>query len=273
MTLGTPPAGSTKRDAVPRGDVQGWSEGATRRNTGFLRSIHEGKLDDGPGYALTLTLRTCPDTPDDWHRLRRKWEKRVRRLGMIRMHWVTEWTRRRRPHLHCAIWFSDVYTAHKAVEAWLEITAYDGTLERGQDMKPFHDVMGWFQYVAKHASRGVKHYQRNPENVPEAWQTKTGRMWGKCGSWPIQPPVRVYLQDDRNGGDRASYVYRRIVRAWRLAQARAAGDWRRVRLARKMLSSGNLALCKVRGASEWLPYGVNLRILNYLVDRGLSVSG
>ena len=272
MTAGTPPPTTTKRDAVPRGDVQGWSVGATRRNTAFLRSIREDHLDDGPGYALTLTLRTCPATPADWQRLRDTWEKRVRRLGMIRMHWVTEWTRRRVPHLHCAIWFRDAYQAHKAIQAWLDLTAYDGTTERGQHLALLDHIVGWFQYMSKHSSRGAKHYQRNPESVPEAWQKKTGRMWGKSGNWPIQPPVKVHLDNARGAGDRGYYVYRRIVRGWRVAEARGSNDWNRVRLARKMLSSTNRGLSDVRGVSEWLPYAVNLRVLHHLVNRGLSVT-
>ena len=57
---------------VPRGDVQGWSEGATRRNTEFLMSVRTDQL-TGAGVALTLTLRDCPPTADDWHKLRRAW--------------------------------------------------------------------------------------------------------------------------------------------------------------------------------------------------------
>ena len=71
-------------------------EGATRRNTEFLMSVKTDQL-TGAGVALTLTVRDCPPTADDWHRLRRAWEKRMVRAGMLRLHWVTEWQRREFP--------------------------------------------------------------------------------------------------------------------------------------------------------------------------------
>ncbi|WP_425527867.1 rolling circle replication-associated protein, partial [Xylella fastidiosa] len=67
--------------------------------------VREDKL-TGVGLALTLTVRDCPATAQEWQRMRRAWEKRMKRAGMIRVHWVTEWQRRGVPHLHCAIWFS-----------------------------------------------------------------------------------------------------------------------------------------------------------------------
>ncbi|MFO5973161.1 hypothetical protein, partial [Pseudomonas aeruginosa] len=63
----------------------------------------------GPAAALTPTVRDCPPTSDDWHRLLKAWAMRMQRAGMIRLHWVTEWQRRGVPHLHCAIWFPDAY--------------------------------------------------------------------------------------------------------------------------------------------------------------------
>ena len=71
MTGGVAPMNNSHTRAL-RGVVEGWSTGATRRNTAFLRSIREDQL-TGIGVALTLTLKTCPVTPADWHRLRRAW--------------------------------------------------------------------------------------------------------------------------------------------------------------------------------------------------------
>ena len=96
--------------------------GATRRNTRFLYSVQEDQL-DGHGYAVTLTLKSCPPSSKDWHRIRRAWEMRMVRAGMIRLHWVTEWQRRGVPHLHCAIWFPEttppVQAMDSIVRAWL----------------------------------------------------------------------------------------------------------------------------------------------------------
>ena len=71
-----------------RGQVEGWSEGAVRRNTEFLMSVRDGDL-TGAGVAITLTLRECPPTADAWHRIRRAWVERMERAGMTRLHWVT----------------------------------------------------------------------------------------------------------------------------------------------------------------------------------------
>ena len=114
-----------------RGTVQGWSLGATRRNTQFLMSVEEHRL-TGVGYALTLTLRDCPATPGDWHRLRKSWTDRMRRLGMVRLHWVTEWQRRGVPHLHCAIWFDPMNNGIAyAIRAWVEVASAYGAGTRG----------------------------------------------------------------------------------------------------------------------------------------------
>ena len=155
-------------DRAPRGDVQGWSEGATRRNTEFLMSVREDRL-QGVGYALTLTLRDCPPTADAWHKARRAWEARMRRSGMIRLHWVTEWQRRGVPHLHCAIWFEDRQKISLALAAWVAVASEYGASEKGQHGRYIDGPIGWFQYLAKHAARGVKHYQLSIETVPPSW--------------------------------------------------------------------------------------------------------
>jgi len=270
MTAGIPPMNNS-HDRAKRGKVQGWTEGATRRNTAFLRSIRADQLDDGPGYALTLTLRHCPPTPTDWHKLRRSWEKRMSRLGMIRLHWVTEWQRRGVPHLHAAIWFPDFRIAQKAIEAWLDLATPYGAGSKSQTMKLIDGPLGWFQYMSKHASRGVKHYQRNPEGIPEQWQFNTGRVWGKSGEWPTREPARISLQDQR--GDGGFFAFRRLVRSWRVADARAKGDAKRHFHARTMLRCYVLENSRVRGLSEWIPEKVQDAMLSNLAARGFSVLG
>lgn len=271
MTVGVAPRRNDHVRAL-RGDVGGWSEGSVRRNTRFLYSVDESKL-TGDGLAVTLTLKHCPPDSDAWHRLRRAWEARQRRSGMVRMHWVTEWQRRGVPHLHAALWFLEGSIARwgfarlreKVLGDWVMLASEYGAGYRGQDAKTIDDAMGWFQYVSKHAARGVRHYQRSPENMPEAWQQKTGRMWGKVGDWPVQPELRVHL--DQQG----FWAYRRIARGWRLADARSAGDWRRVQAARSMLQSSNRALCEVRGVSEWIGQDANLSVLAHLAGRGFRL--
>ena len=248
---------------APRGVIEGWSEGATRRNTAMLRSILEDEL-HGHGYAVTLTLRDCPPSPDDWHRIRRAWERRMERAGMVRLHWVTEWQRRGVPHLHCAIWFTDPDPT-PIVRAWVAVAATHGAAEPGQHVRPIDGPIGWFQYVSKHAARGVRHYQRSSDNIPEAWQSRTGRVWGKLGHWPIRDATRVQL-------DAAGFAaFRRLVRGWRLGDARSKGDRYRIDQARHMLTCHDRTASQLRGVSEWIPQHLQDALLVNLQTRGFRV--
>ncbi len=261
-----------------RGEVEGWSEGATRRNTQFLYSVDEREL-DGVGYAVTLTLRHCPPDAAAWHRLRRAWEMAQRRNGMIRQHWVTEWQRRGVPHLHCAVWWPAELVervGHHNIRGamlnhWVMLagSAY-GAGFRGQDAHLITGAVGWFQYVSKHAARGVKHYQRSSENVPPGWRQKTGRMWGKVGEWPTREKVRMTLEDQH--GDGGWFAYRRLIRSWRVADARASGNPHRLRLARTMLKASQEPLSRVRGISEWVPQDLTLSMFANLATRGFRIT-
>lgn len=253
---------------VPRGDVQGWSEGATRRNTQFLMSVLENRL-TGAGVALTLTLRDCPPTAQEWHRLRRAWIERMRRAGMVRLHWVTEWQRRGVPHLHGAIWFPDRYDYIAPIDAWVEVAGAYGAGHKGQHVRRIDGPVGWFQYLSKHAARGVKHYQRNAANIPEGWKSKTGRVWGKVGDWPVQEAVRFNLQDQH--GDGGWFAYRRLVRSWRKADARASGDRYRIRSSRRMLQCPDRVRARLLGFMEWMPFDVQMALIGNVAERGYSV--
>lgn len=253
-----------------RGDVQGWSIGATRRNTQFLMSVIDTRL-TGSGVALTLTLRDCPPSADAWHRLRRSWIKRMERAGMVRLHWVTEWQRRGVPHLHCALWFpGNQYDLATPISAWVSLAAEPyGAMDRGQHARIIDGAVGWFQYLSKHAARGVQHYQRSGENMPEGWKNRTGRVWGHVGDWPVQEGVRINLQDQH--GDGGWFAYRRLVRNWRRADARASGDRYRIRSARRMLQCSDKVRARLIGYSEWMPYELQMALIGSVASRGYSV--
>jgi len=268
LTAGTPPTVNTHQRA-PRGEVTGWSVGATRRNTAFLMSIRDREL-TGAGVAFTLTLRDCPASPDEWHRLRRAWLKRMERRGYLRLHWVTEWQRRGVPHLHGAIWFPDGYDFDAIRDAWVAVASGHGAGHRGQFCRVIDGPVGWFQYLAKHASRGVQHYQRSADSIPPAWQGKTGRVWGHTGDWPVDPAMRINLEG--SDGDRGYFAFRRMVRSWRLADARQWGDARRIVQARGMLRCPERALSEVRGVSEWVSVEGTLALVANLGARGDAVS-
>lgn len=265
-----------------RGIVQGWTPGSVRRNLAFLYSVrHDGLT--GVGFALTLTLRECPVTPDVWRGLCRAFFERLRRLGLVRGHWVVEWQRRGVPHLHGSFYFPEQlvngYAGRSFEEvlkwAWVQVAASHGAAPHAQFSSPIYDSHGWDEYVSKHAARGVHHYQRSPENIPAGWRhTGTGRIWGKIGDWPTSEALRLDLDF------RSYHRLRRIARGLRLADSRrpvspsntrptAERDRRRrIRSARGMLRCTEPKLSAVRGVSDWLPLELQLRVIAYLSSIG-----
>lgn len=264
FTMGTPPTVPNRRPPK-RSTVSGWSQAACRRNTAFLRSVREREL---PPYGITftLTVRDCPPDARAWHRLRRAYLMRLQRAGLICGHWVTEWQRRAVPHLHGIAYFPAHYDelpgASRALASWIEIAAPYGATCSGQHFATVSDVVGWLQYLAKHASRGVAHYQRNPAQVPPTWSSETGRVWGHVGSWPLREPIPLEFSQA------AAWPLRRWVRNWRLADARSEAcegkRRRRIVSARTMLRCPDQARSSVRGISEWIPPAVTDRMLEAL---------
>ncbi|WP_213058401.1 rolling circle replication-associated protein, partial [Escherichia coli] len=107
LTAGIPPM-KNNHERAKRGEVKGWSKSASRNNTKFLRSVHVPDL-TGAAVAFTLTIRDCPPSSEDWKILRENFIKRLRRAGMVRLHWLTEWQQRGVPHLHGIAYFPDAY--------------------------------------------------------------------------------------------------------------------------------------------------------------------
>ena len=236
--------------------VQGWSARASRGNRAFLWSVVSEAL-TGSGYAVTLTVRDCPPTHDHWHRLRRAYFDRLRRAGMIRAHWVTEWQRRGVPHLHCAIWMPPEYPQVGLTDSWLASAYVYGAQPRSQDVRPINGAPGWFEYLAKHAARGVRNYQRSPENIPPGWH-KTGRMWGHLGDWPTVDTDRIDIDWP------AFFQYRRSLIRYAIAKARKQGDLARVRYLRTYLQHSDADRSRTRGLSEWAPQETQHRLLAFL---------
>lgn len=265
FTCGIP--GNNRGMAGKRGTVQGWSPAAAKNNVRFLRSVRLTDL-DGTGISFTLTLKNCPPSPQDWHSMRRAFIKRMERAGMSRLHWVTEWQRRGVPHLHGVAYFPRPAPDQldQITNAWLEISARYGSARSAQHNAVVGDALGWLKYLAKHAARGVNHYQRSAANVPAAWQAKTGRVWGHTGTWPTDEATKLEL--DREG----FFRFRRIVQRWRLADARASGDARRVRSAKIMLQDSDRVISEIRGVSEWVPQDLALLMIEVVAANGAKVS-
>ena len=93
--------------------------------------------------------------------------------------------------------------------AWCYLVGF-GSVPWAQTVKPMTDLLGWSQYVAKHAARGVRHYQRSGDGIPPEWRGLTGRVWGHRGNWPVRKPSRYQL--DGREGDGAFFAFRRLVR-------------------------------------------------------------
>jgi hypothetical protein len=238
---------------------------------------------DGLGLSATLTMREMPGSAAELQALRAAFLVRLRRAGVLRMHWVVEWQRRGVPHLHMAIYWPMVVRPEWATEqifvAWLQTAGPRfGASIMSQDVKVINGPLGWLQYLSKHAARGVRHYQRNGH--PEGWES-TGRLWGRTGAWPTSVPMRFDVP-------RAAYHrYRRLVRSWRLADARAAlvalqarsdatpsalrGAVRRVQSARGALRCADPRLSAVRGVSDWVPEHVAIALVSLLADEGFEV--
>lgn len=256
-----------------RGQPGGWSSSAARRNLRFLYSIDGDALalDGAVGFAFTLTVLDCPETPKIWANSINRFLLAMRRtFGCIRVHWVIEWQRRQVPHLHGCLYFPspDHVTASDIVTAWCELANQRGS-SCAQSVKRISGLVGWLQYVAKHAARGTRHYQRSQAGLPPAWQGVTGRMWGHRGVWPLGEKQTVCLEGRE--GDGGYFAFRRLIRSWRLADARKSGNRYRIVAARRMLKCPERARSATRGVSEWIGAKLAERFLANLRDRGYSV--
>lgn len=258
-----------------RGLAQGWTQGSAARNNRFLMSIKPDSLTGMP-WALTLTIPAADagrgELPDsrDFHRMLRSMIAVMRRLGALRWHWVIEMTSKKTPHIHMAVWFPFDLDAAKIQlrirGAWERITSSAGlrVSQAAQDVKRM-DNGGWLQYLSKHGARGVKHYQRMREALPQSWRDRPGRMWGYGGDWPAveeRKPIRKAM------GTRAFWVYRRWVAAWCRANASKTRNQRLkrryIRQARAMLKCGKRSLSEVKPISVWIPESVTRRFLEAL---------
>lgn len=252
-----------------RGQVTGWSPGAVRRHTKWLYSVDSASL-GGVGYAVTLTMRDTPRDADELHSMRRAWIKRIERMGASRVHWVIEWQRRGTPHIHAAVYFPDEVVAAEPLTYALLLIHWTGVADDlvGANLNAQHyDVidgpLGWLKYLSKHAARGVAHYQR--AGRPAGWE-RTGRLWGHGGAWPVDEPMRWDMSRE------AYWRYRRLCRAWRVADARASGKPERIKYARRMLACPLPKLSAVRGVSDWIPEAVSVAFVTLLISEGFDVT-
>lgn len=257
--------GSGNHERAPRGVVRGWSIAAARRQKQWAYTVQAEALGEF-GYAVTLTVTDTPATAEDFHRARRAYLKRLERLGLTAYHWVIEWQARGTPHLHMALYFDHELELAEGrwkqkqttdlLVGWLEVSAEFGSGVQGQVWDRIVGSMGWLKYLAKHATRGVNHYQR--QGAPEGWES-TGRLWGVGGDWPVVEPVLF-----ENLSLNEFYRIRRIIRGWSEADARKAGDTRRLSYLKKARRMPGKDRSRYFGSSEWLGFADTLPLIDFL---------
>lgn len=251
----------------------------------FLWSIDPERL-GGNGWAVTLTMGGTPDHSRQWEAARKALVKRLQRAGVTRYQWLTEWTAKGRPHLHMAV-YGDGLLSGPIVKAWLEICdVYDWPAEYfAQHIVRIDGPSGWLEYLAKHSSRGVHHYQRM--GMPDGWE-KTGRLWGKGGEWPVVEPMSVDVSRE------TFYRFRREVRKYQRAklvrvarslsrqveltpledraklEARARKTYRAAH--RVGSNHGDKEKGRYAGVSGWIPEIVSLTLVEFTGQPEMRVS-
>lgn len=212
------------------------------------------------GGAFTLTARDRPPSAEEWTATRTQLMKRLRRAGMERGQWLTEFTRRGVPHLHGCVWGVD---GAEVVEHWLEVAGRWGAGPAGQHVRSLDGLAGWLKYQAKHSSRGVRHYQR--ASLPAEWD-KSGRLWGFVGDWPLREEVY-------NVPVLTFHRFRRAMRAYLVAEARAQGDLTGAAHLRGLLRDPDPARSAVRAVGGFCPEAVSQRLVAWSHGGGLGVVG
>lgn len=279
-----------------RGEINGWSIKAARRCDAFLKSVHFDELEKRGhvGFALTFTVSRRPESHQAWARLVKRLRTRFDRMGMVCGHYVTEWQPRGRtslgpcPHLHLVVFFEDedkllwiergtvpgaggTGVGQGALEpVWWELAYEYGPRLCGQHVEQVHDIKGWFRYLAKHAARGVYHYQRSTDTLPEGWE-KTGRMWGKWGNWPVfgwdaktshtvffalrRFSVRYQLSTARSELKRAKHRAKTAFSEGQVKQAAqlSANALRRIRYLKQCLKRSERKIAVIVPVNEWIP--------------------
>lgn len=302
--------------AIPsgaRGETQGWSSQVVGRLRHWLSSI-DGEHLQGVGYAFTLTLKSLPTEPA-WAAMRKRLMDNLRDRGAIRVHWVTEWQQRGVPHLHGVAYFPDDcpavridsqgkrktfyrgkwLVARSATSAawwggnrwedeilWMWLIGCKagqryGAQSVGQHIETIRQIGGWLIYLAKHAGRGVYHYQRSGK--PHGWD-KTGRMWGKGGDWPLVAPLKIYGLDPTGEKPKVKIKMRRLIGAYTVSEAR-----RRLRSAQtpRQVAGAVRLLRAARGARKhpykrepfgtfsYVPSDLSWRFIGLSVERVVEV--
>lgn len=261
--------------------TKGWTPNVARRNEQRLQQIDFDAIDGVPAFVtLTMPAQQMGEVSAAmFHGWLKSWLRYMKRHGMLHYYWILEFQASGNPHLHVLVWLDhtpEPLEQYRALKSWVGILDKSGVGARiqGQIWESI-DVGGVItvdgekvpahpervlMYLAKHAARGVAHYQRQVTNMPDDWQYRSGRVWGHDRGLPLRE------QQDVECDYQTFHRFRRLVRRWRLAEARSIKDYDRRRAAivqaRGCLKCPRPDVSPYRGVSAWVPAEVASRLLD-----------
>lgn len=261
--------------------TKGWTVNVARRNEQRLQQVDFDAIEGVPAFVtLTMPAQQMADVSAAmFHSWLKSWLRYMKRHGLRHYYWILEFQASGNPHLHVLVWLDhspEVLETFKALRSWVGILNKSdvGARLQGQVWESI-DVGGELvvdgetvpahpervlMYLAKHAARGVAHYQRQIENMPEDWKNRSGRVWGHDRGLPLRE------QEDFETDYPTFWTFRRLVRRWRLAEARGIKDADRRRAAivqaRSCLKCPRPDVSPYRGVSAWVPAEVASRLLD-----------
>lgn len=265
--------------------TRGWTVNVARRNEQRLQQIDFDAVDGFPAFVtLTMPSQQMDEvSASDFHGWLKRWLQFLKRHGLQHYYWILEFQASGNPHLHILAWIDhtpEPLETFKALKSWVGILEKSdvGARIQGQIWENI-DVGGELvvdgetvpahpervlMYLAKHAARGVAHYQRQIANMPEDWQYRSGRVWGHDRGLPLRE------QEDVECDYPTFHRFRRLVRRWRLAEARSIKDADRRRAAivqaRGSLKCSRRDVSPYRGVSAWVPASVASQLLDAAVN-------
>lgn len=261
--------------------TKGWTVNVARRNEQRLQQVDFEAIDGIPAFVtLTMPAQQMADVSAAmFHSWLKSWLRYMKRHGLLHYYWILEFQATGNPHLHLLVWLDhdwEPLEQYRALRSWVNMLNKSGVGARLQgqiwenidvggeitvdgETVPAHPERV-LMYLAKHAARGVAHYQRQIANMPEDWQYRSGRVWGHDRSLPLRE------QEDVETDYPTFWTFRRLVRRWRCSEARSIKDHDRRRQAisqaRRSLRCSRRDVSPYRGVSAWLPADVASQLLD-----------
>jgi hypothetical protein len=126
-----------------RGTIGGWSIQSTWCLRRWFYSV-DGAALDVYGYVILFMVCDFLPTAADWTATRDRFFRRMRRSGLVRGQWLTEWQRRGVPHMHGCLFLPESNLEEFVTDHWLEAVAEWRPGARGQVVKSLWGLPGWF---------------------------------------------------------------------------------------------------------------------------------